>query len=43
MDEELSRWSNMVLRKSQTRFSDRYIHPNSMHSNFCHVLNNLVL
>ena len=28
----------MVLRKSQTCFSDRHTHPNSMYSNFCHVL-----
>lgn len=39
MGEGLSHWSSMVLRKSQTCFSDRHTHPNSMYSNFCHVLN----
>ena len=39
MGEGLSHWSNMVLRKSQTYFFDRHTHPNSMYSNFCHVLN----
>ena len=38
MGEGLSHWSNMVLRKSQTYFFDRHTHPNSMYSNFCHVL-----
>lgn len=38
MGEGLSHWSSMVLRKSQTCFSDRHTHPNSMYSNFCHVL-----
>ena len=28
----------MVLRKSQTYFFDRHTHPNSIYSNFCHVL-----
>ena len=40
MGEGLSHWSSMVLRKSQTCFSDRHTHPNSMYSNFCHVLKN---
>ena len=39
MDEGLSLWSSMVLRKSQTCFSDRHTHLNSMYSKFCHVLN----
>ena len=39
MGEGLSHWSSMVLRKSQTCFFDRHTHPNSMYSNFCHVLN----
>ena len=39
MGEGLSHWSSMVLRKSQTYFFDRHTHPNSMYSNFCHVLN----
>ena len=39
MGEGLSHWSSMVLRKSQTYFFDRHTHPNSMSSNFCHVLN----
>ena len=38
MGEGRSHWSSMVLRKSQTCFSDRHTHPNSMYSNFCHVL-----
>ena len=38
MGEGLSHWSSMVLRKSQTCFFDRHTHPNSMYSNFCHVL-----
>ena len=38
MDEGISHWSSMVLRESQTCFSDRYTHPNSMYSKFCHVL-----
>ena len=38
MGEGLSHWSSMVLRKSQTYFFDRHTHPNSMYSNFCHVL-----
>lgn len=38
MDEGLSLWSSMVLRKSQTCFSDRHTHLNSMYSKFCHVL-----
>ena len=38
MGEGQSHWSSMVLRKSQTCFSDRHTHPNSMYSNFCHVL-----
>ena len=40
MGEGLSHWSSMVLRKSQTCFFDRHTHPNSMYSNFCHVLKN---
>ena len=40
MGEGLSHWSSMVLRKSQTYFFDRHTHPNSMYSNFCHVLKN---
>ena len=43
MGEGLSHWSNMVLRKSQTYFFDRHTHPNSMSSNFCHVLNSFFL
>ncbi len=39
MGEGRSHWSSMVLRKSQTCFSDRHTHPNSMYLNFCHVLN----
>ena len=39
MGEGRSHWSSMVLRKSQTCFFDRHTHPNSMYSNFCHVLN----
>ena len=39
MGEGLSHWSSMVLRKSQTYFFDRHTHPNSMYSNFCHILN----
>ena len=39
MGEGLSHWSSMVLRKSQTYFFDRHTYPNSMYSNFCHVLN----
>ena len=39
MGEGLSHWSSMVLRKSQTYFFDRHTHPNSIYSNFCHVLN----
>ena len=42
MGEGLSHWSSMVLRKSQTCFFDRHTHPNSMYSNFCHVLKNLL-
>ena len=38
MGEGRSHWSSMVLRKSQTCFFDRHTHPNSMYSNFCHVL-----
>ena len=38
MGEGRSHWSSMVLRKSQMCFSDRHTHPNSMYSNFCHVL-----
>ena len=38
MGEGRSHWSSMVLRKSQTCFSDRHTHPNSMYLNFCHVL-----
>ena len=34
----LSHWLSMVLRKSQMCFSDRHTHPNSMYSNFCHVV-----
>ena len=40
MGEGRSHWSSMVLRKSQTCFSDRHTHPNSMYLNFCHVLKN---
>ena len=43
MGEGLSHWSSMVLRKSQTCFSDRHTHPNSMYSNFCHVLKTKVI
>ena len=43
MGEGLSHWSSMVLRKSQTYFFDRHTHPNSMYSNFCHVLKDLCL
>ena len=42
MGEGLSHWSSMVLRKSQTCFSDRHTHPNSMYSNFCHVLKEFI-
>ena len=42
MGEGLSHWSSMVLRKSQTYFFDRHTHPNSMYSNFCHVLNYVI-
>ena len=42
MGEGLSHWSSMVLRKSQTCFFDRHTHPNSMYSNFCHVLNKIL-
>ncbi len=38
MEEGLSHWSNMVLRKSQTYFYDQHTHPNSMYSIFGHVL-----
>ena len=41
MGEGRSHWSSMVLRKSQTCFSDRHTHPNSMYLNFCHVLKHL--
>ena len=43
MGEGLSHWSSMVLRKSQTCFFDRHTHPNSMYSNFCHVLKKRIL
>ena len=42
MGEGLSHWSSMVLRKSQTCFFDRHTHPNSMYSNFCHVLKSAI-
>ena len=42
MGEGLSHWSSMVLRKSQTYFFDRHTHPNSMYSNFCHVLKDII-
>ena len=41
MGEGLSHWSSMALRKSQTYFFDRHTHPNSMYSNFCHVLKSI--
>ena len=43
MGKGLSHWSSMVLRKSQTYFFDRHTHPNSMYSNFCHVLKKIIL